>query len=89
MERYRRLVEKVNYLTMTRPYIAYLVNVVRQFMSAPRMSHWDVVVRILQYVKSTPGRGLLYSDCGYNYITGFSVQIGHVVQSSRSLHRVL
>jgi len=45
--RYTRLAGKLNYLTMTRPDIAYPVSVVGQFMSAPRTSHWDVVVRIL------------------------------------------
>ena len=70
--RYRKLVGKLNYLTMTRSYIAYSVNVVSQFMSAPRTSHWDVVVMILQYMKSAPGREHLYPDCGHDHITGFS-----------------
>jgi len=37
--RYRILVEKLNYLTMTRPDIAYPISVVSQFMSAPRTNH--------------------------------------------------
>jgi len=43
--RYRRLVSKLNSLTMTRPDIAFPASVVSQFMSASRTSHWDVVVR--------------------------------------------
>ncbi|KAL5768866.1 hypothetical protein ACOSQ2_015649 [Xanthoceras sorbifolium] len=39
-EKYRRLVEKLNYLTVTRPDIAYSVSVVSQFMSSPTVYHW-------------------------------------------------
>jgi len=70
--RYKKLVEKLNYLTITRPDIAYPVNVVRQFISAPQTSHWDVVVRILQYLKNTSRRELMYSDRNRNRIAGFS-----------------
>ena len=37
-ERYRRLVGKLNYLTVTRPDIAYSVSVVSQFISSPLLS---------------------------------------------------
>ena len=37
---YQRLVGKLNYLTITRPDISFVVNVVSQFMSAPRSTHW-------------------------------------------------
>ena len=39
-ERYRRLVGKFNYLTVTRPYISFPVSVVSQFMTSPCDSHW-------------------------------------------------
>ena len=39
LERYGRLVEKLNYLTVTRPDIAHLVSVVSQYMSSPTIDH--------------------------------------------------
>ncbi|GKA33761.1 retrovirus-related pol polyprotein from transposon TNT 1-94 [Tanacetum coccineum] len=56
-KKYRRVVRKLNYLTITRPDIAFLVSVVSQFLIAPRTSHWDVVSQILGYLKGTPGLG--------------------------------
>jgi len=37
--RYKRLVDKLNNLTMTQPNVAYHVRVVSQFVSTPRTSH--------------------------------------------------
>ena len=39
--KYRRLVGKLNYLTITRPDISFLVSVVSQFLQSPCDSHWD------------------------------------------------
>ena len=51
---------KLIYLAHTRPDLAYAVSVVSQFMHDPRMRHLQAVERILQYLKATPGRGLLF-----------------------------
>uniref|UniRef100_A0A3Q7J705 Reverse transcriptase Ty1/copia-type domain-containing protein n=1 Tax=Solanum lycopersicum TaxID=4081 RepID=A0A3Q7J705_SOLLC len=59
---YRRLVGKSNYLTVTRPDISFPLIVVSQFMTSPCDSHWDAVIRILRYIKSAPGKGLLFED---------------------------
>ena len=71
-ERYRRLVGKLNYLTITRPDISFAVSVVSQFLQSPCDSHWDAVVRILRYIKGAPGQGLLYENKGNSQIVAFS-----------------
>ncbi|RVW30969.1 Retrovirus-related Pol polyprotein from transposon RE2 [Vitis vinifera] len=75
-ERYRRLVGKLNYLTITRPDISFPVSVVSQFLQSPCDSHWDVVIRILRYIKSTPGQGMLYENKGHTQVVVTQMQIG-------------
>ena len=63
-ECYQRLVERLIYLSHTRPDIAFVVSVVSQFMHDPRSSHMNAVYRILRYLKSSPGKDLLYTKQG-------------------------
>ena len=58
--RYRQLVGKLNYLTITRSDISFLMSVVSQFLQSPCDSHWDVVIHILRYIKGTPDQRVLY-----------------------------
>ena len=69
---YRRLVGKLNYLTLTRPDISYAMSVVSQFLESPRTQHWTVVLRILRYLKGSPGQGLLYQNHGHMKIQGYT-----------------
>ena len=59
--RYQRLVGKLIYLAHTRPDIAFAVSCVSQFMHSPSAKHMEAVIRILKYLKGTPGRGLFFS----------------------------
>jgi hypothetical protein len=56
--RYRSIVGGLQYLTMTRLDLAFAVNKVCQFLSAPRYTHWAAVKRILRYVHGTLTYGL-------------------------------
>ena len=49
--RYRRLVGKLNYITVTCLVIAYYVSVVSQYMSSPTVDHWEAIEQVLCYLK--------------------------------------
>ncbi|KAL6349124.1 hypothetical protein AAG906_033780 [Vitis piasezkii] len=70
-QRYQRLVGKLIYLSHARPDIAYAVSVVSQFMHCPSEDHMDVVMRILRYLKSSPGKGLIFSKNGHLNVAGY------------------
>jgi hypothetical protein len=70
--RYQRLVGRLIYLSHTRSDIAYAVSVISQFMHSPRESHMEAVYRILRYLKSSPGKGLLFSRHGHLKIEAYT-----------------
>lgn len=58
-EQYRRLVGRLIYLSFTRPDLAYAVHVLSQFLQKPRQDHWDAALRVVRYLKNSPGQGIL------------------------------
>lgn len=58
---YRRLVGKLLYLTNTRPDLSQSVYLLSQFMEKPLVPHYHAVLKIIRYVKGTPGQGLFFS----------------------------
>ena len=72
LERYRRLVGKLNYLTVTCLDIAHSVSVVSQYMSFSTVDNWAAVEHILCYLKGAPGQGMLYSNHGHNRVECFT-----------------
>uniref|UniRef100_A0A2N9G457 Reverse transcriptase Ty1/copia-type domain-containing protein n=1 Tax=Fagus sylvatica TaxID=28930 RepID=A0A2N9G457_FAGSY len=71
-ERYQKLVGKLIYLSHTRPDIAFAVSVVSQFMHAPCEKHMEAVYRILRYLKSAPGKGLMLYKNGHLEVEGYT-----------------
>ncbi|KAH9685409.1 protein kinase domain-containing protein [Citrus sinensis] len=59
--RYQRLIGRLMYLSRTRPNLAYALSVVSQFMHNPGEQHMKAVMRILRYLKTNPGKGILFS----------------------------
>lgn len=57
---YQRLVGKLIYLSHTRSDICFAVSFVAKFMHDPTNEHFKVVMRILRYLKVTPGQGLSF-----------------------------
>ncbi|KAH0683011.1 hypothetical protein KY289_020763 [Solanum tuberosum] len=56
--RYRRVLGRLQYLSFTRPDIAYAVNKLFQFIQAPSDLHWKAVKRVILYLRGTIQLGL-------------------------------
>ena len=54
---FRRLTGRLLYLTTTRPYIAFVVQQLSQFVSRPQDIHFQDATRVLKYLKSFPAKG--------------------------------
>ena len=55
---YRTTVGSLQYLSLTRPDIAYTVNKLSQFMHKPTTEHWTAVKRLLRYLCGTLHHGI-------------------------------
>ncbi|XP_019181908.1 PREDICTED: uncharacterized protein LOC109177019 [Ipomoea nil] len=69
---YRRVVGALQYLTITRPDLAYSVNRLYQFMHSPTTEHWGLVKRVLRYIKGTLSLGLRFSPSFSTRIQAYS-----------------
>ena len=70
--RYQILVGKLIYLSHTRLDIACVVSMVIQFMHCLNEDHMNVVTRILRYVKSSHGKGLMFDKNNHMKIEGYT-----------------
>jgi histone deacetylase 1/2 len=56
---YRTIVRSLQYLSMTRPEITYVVNKLSQYMHQPSIEYWALDKRILRYLCSTLNEGII------------------------------
>ena len=69
---YRKMVGKLNFLTHTRPDLAYTVQHLSQFMQTPRLPHINALHHTLRYVASTSGQGILIQGSDKLTLQAFS-----------------
>lgn len=83
---YQRLIGRLLYLTTTRPDISFAVQCLSQFMHSPKTSHMDATLRLVRYIKSAPGLGILMSSTGKNDLKVFcDADWGSCINSRRSI----
>ena len=66
---YRRLIGHLIYLSFTHPDLAYVVRVLAQFMHQPRQSYWEATLRVVRYLKGSPGQGLVLGSLFNLFLT--------------------
>ena len=69
---YRSLVGALQYFTLTRPDISFVVNKVCQFLHEPTMTHFSAVKRILRYIRGTTNLGLYIRKSKSMMVSAFS-----------------
>ncbi|XP_040987645.1 uncharacterized mitochondrial protein AtMg00810-like [Juglans microcarpa x Juglans regia] len=69
---YRNLVGRLLYLTITRPDLAYSVQVLSQFLAKSTVNHHKAAVRVLSYLKATLGQGLFFPSSSELQLKAFS-----------------
>ena len=56
--KFRRIISRLQYLSLTRPDISFAVNKLFQFMHKPTTTHWTATKRILRYLKQIIFHGI-------------------------------
>ena len=74
--RYKPLVGKLNYLSVTHPNIFFATCVASQFLNSPCQNHWDVVLQIQIYIKNVPYKVLTMKMRGIPKLLGILMLIG-------------
>ncbi|KAL1221166.1 Retrovirus-related Pol polyprotein from transposon RE2 [Cardamine amara subsp. amara] len=69
---YRRVLGGLQYLSFTRPDLAFAVNRLSQFMHQPTDVHWQAVKRVLRYLSGTLSTGIFLRKSSPTVLHAFS-----------------
>jgi len=64
LERYRRLIKNLIYVTITIPNLPFVMGVISEFIQNLCIYHWSVIIHILKWPKRALGQGLMYKYKG-------------------------
>lgn len=69
---YRSIVGALQYLTLTRPDIAYSVNKLSQYLHSPTKNHWKACKRVLRFIQGTIANGICFTAVTDFRLQGFT-----------------
>ncbi|XP_022848322.1 uncharacterized protein LOC111370709 [Olea europaea var. sylvestris] len=69
---YRSLVGRLLYLTITRPDVTYVANILSRFRQEPSEIHFQAAKRVLRYIKENVELGIWYKKSENLILTGFT-----------------
>ncbi|XP_057771060.1 secreted RxLR effector protein 161-like [Salvia miltiorrhiza] len=69
---YRSTIGALQYLTLTRPDIAFSVNKLSQFLTSPSLVHWNACKHLLRYLKGITHLKLQFQPSSSSMIEGYS-----------------
>ena len=69
---YRNIIGALQYLTITRPEISYIVNKLSQFLHCPTDMHWKACEQVLRYLRRSIDHGLHIQPASRFSLTSFS-----------------
>ena len=71
-KKYRQLFGSLIYLSITRPDITFVVEILSSFMNHPSEGHWVAAKRVLKYLKGTQTYDIKYSKFLDFHLVGYS-----------------
>lgn len=84
--KYKTLVGKLIYLTITRPDLAFAAQALSQYSQAPRTSHMQALYRVLRYLKLCPGQGIFFPTLNDLQLTTYcDIDWGSCFHTGRSV----
>ena len=69
---FQSIVDVLQYLSITRPDIAFAINKLYHLMHKPNLTHWQSMKRLLCYLKHTIQFGLEIYQSSYTTLQAFS-----------------
>lgn len=58
-KKYRLLVGRLVYMSITLPNFCYTIHLLSQFMQKPLEAHWNAALCVVRFLKGCPGQGIL------------------------------